>query len=133
MVRIRKVKDWTDVEYLHSICRPVQGQPDYKNTDWWVGYDQGQPVCYAGLEHQDSWALFSSAGVIPEYRGQGLQKRLIKARLKWLRVEGCKYAYTYTLPYNAASLNSLLRCGFKIYESKTDFAGPDYVYLRYIL
>lgn len=96
------------------------------DTDWWalemlgfvfsssdlpvwelVGYAGGRVIPETGAYY------LSRAMVLPEYRGRGLQKRLIRARVAHARRLGCPRVVTYTNPVNVASNNSLIACGFK--------------------
>jgi GNAT superfamily N-acetyltransferase len=52
--------------------------------------------------------------VLPEFRGQGLQKRLIRIRLKTAKAIGMNWAVTDTYD-NPASGNNMIACGFKLF------------------
>jgi ribosomal protein S18 acetylase RimI-like enzyme len=54
-------------------------------------------------------------GVMPEFRGSGLQKRMIDFREHQMRQAGLKKAVTYTDADNAPSMRSLLRRGYLPY------------------
>jgi ribosomal protein S18 acetylase RimI-like enzyme len=88
--------------------------PPSADTDWWGAWDGSELVGYAGGRLIDTGAYYlSRAGVVPEYRGRGLQKRLIRVRVARARKLGAPRVVTYTNPINAASNNSLIACGFK--------------------
>lgn len=90
---------------------------------WWILYANDEPVGFAGvriIEGGESGYLYR-AGILPQYRGKGLQKRLIRVREKWCRKQNLKSCVTYVLPNNTASLNNLLRVGYVSYK-------PTYVY-----
>jgi GNAT superfamily N-acetyltransferase len=94
-----------------------------KDEAFWVAMCGEQIVAYAAARASRYFpgeAYLSRAGVVPEFRGHGLQKRLIRARLAWARRAGLKAAYTYTLR-NPASANSLIACGFRSF-----YPGPRY-------
>ena len=55
------------------------------------------------------------AGVRPDARGQGLQRRLIRARVAYAKREGFPEVWTYTSNYNVASSNNLIREGFTLW------------------
>ena len=47
---------------------------------WWMGYDDKKPVCFATMKQSSQWTdaiYLSRSGVIPDYRGNGLQKKMI--------------------------------------------------------
>jgi ribosomal protein S18 acetylase RimI-like enzyme len=79
-------------------------------------------------------AFLSRSGVLPEARGIGIQKRLIRARLAHIRRHspGVTHAVTYTAVSNAASSNSLIACGFKLFWPRAGelWVGPEFNYWR---
>ena len=70
------------------------------------------------------------AGVLPAYRGQGLQKRLIKARVKKARRLGWTYLLTETILDNSHSQANLIDCGFRPYNPAKPWGDPSAVYWR---
>jgi ribosomal protein S18 acetylase RimI-like enzyme len=88
----------------------------------WVAESDGRPVGYlvAAGEYLDRY------GVLPEYAGQGLGVRLLRA---WIRATPGDL-WTYTVPTNAASINALIRVGFRswaptLYPGTKDFPRKD--------
>jgi ribosomal protein S18 acetylase RimI-like enzyme len=79
-------------------------------------------------------AFLSRSGVLPECRGHGLQKALLRARISYLkrRHPEVSHALTYTMVTNAASSNSLIACGFKLWRPETGdwWVGPEVNYWR---
>lgn len=119
-VRIRRVSDYRvaaamDLDLFPS-DEPIE---DPENHVWFIGYDGPKAVCYASvkvLEGIDAGTAFlSRCGVIQAYRGQGLQRRLIKAREREAKSLGAKVMLTYTVSSNAHSMNSLFACGYRAY------------------
>jgi GNAT superfamily N-acetyltransferase len=108
---------------------------DHFDPETWIAYDDDHPVAFGVLVHRpDSgwcpgWYL-RAAGTLPEYRGQGLQRRLVRARLAYARRSGAPHVLTFTLPQNAASMRSLISCGFKPHRPTELYAGPGWVYWR---
>lgn len=70
------------------------------------------------------------SGVVTKWRGQGLQKRLIKARVNMARRHGFSSVITYVLDWNLASANSLISCGFKLYTPNVKYAGNKAYYFK---
>ena len=70
------------------------------------------------------------SGVLSKHRGQGLQKRLIKARIAMARRHGYQEIVTYVLDWNLASANSLIACGFRLYNPESKYAGSKAFYFR---
>jgi GNAT superfamily N-acetyltransferase len=63
------------------------------------------------------WTLVSGF-VRKEYRGQGLHKRLIRARVKEVFKRGGKQVRAWVHPRNAYSLNNLVDEGFRFIKTK---------------
>ena len=69
----------------------------------------------------DGVALFSGDGVLPRFRGRGLQKALIRARLAWAGARGCDTACASTLP-GTPSQRAYEACGFRVAYPKVEMA-----------
>ena len=87
---------------------------------WWIMWSEdGKAAAFCGI-WPPLWkgrpCYLVRAGVLPDHRGQGLQKRMIVARLAYARKMGWTTAVTYTLCDNAASANSLIARGFRVYN-----------------
>lgn len=101
---------------------------------WWIVYSGQDPVAHCAVqqsEHDPGRWFLIRAGVLKAYRGQGLQKRMIRKRLSFLRAETDAYlAYTYTSPHNVPSSNSLISTGFKLYRPEELYAGDEMLYWK---
>lgn len=85
---------------------------------WWIAYDRDIPIAYAALSKSKqvpNRGYLSAAGVLPGYRGLGIQKRLIRVRQAYARRNGMTCLVTDTVTSNPASSNSLIACGFKAF------------------
>lgn len=106
-----------------------------RNTWWVVQHPDGYPVAYAGARvcaTDASLVFMSRCSVMEDWRGLGLQRRLIQARLRWARQQpGVHAVITYTSPDNAGSMRNLIRAGFRPYEA--EWCGPHMVYWRKVL
>lgn len=81
-------------------------------------FHEGIPVAFAGIQPSKQWcdtAYLSRCGVLPKYRGKGLQKRLLSVREKYARAQNLNWLITNTYK-NIPSANALIRKGFKMYE-----------------
>ena len=67
----------------------------------------------------DGVALLSGDGVLPRFRGRGLQKALIRARLGFALDRGCDLACASTLP-GTASHRAYEACGFRAAYPKVE-------------
>jgi GNAT superfamily N-acetyltransferase len=111
---------WHDLGIALDLDREIFDVPADmgEHTAWWAAFDaRGKPVAYGGamLWWPDSAVYLHRAGVLPEARGHGLQRRLIRVREAWGRSQGAAIAYTYTSAGNIASSNNLIRCGYTMW------------------
>jgi len=100
---------------------------------WWVAYaEDGKPVGFAGLVRSTRWTdtgYLCRAGVLDEFTGHGLQRRLILARIRKAKELGWNWLITDTTD-NPASSNSLINCGFKLYEPSSPWAFKNSLYWK---
>jgi RimJ/RimL family protein N-acetyltransferase len=73
-------------------------------------------------------AYFSAAAVEKWARGGGLQRRMIRVRLRWARRRGLRTVVTYTVKDNYPSIANLIKCGFRFYDPEDPWAGKDVLY-----
>lgn len=128
-MRIEKAKDWRIIAALDRVCFPTSEAPKFDDgTIWLLARDGMQPLGYAGLKvYEPGSAYLNRAGVLPQYRGKGLQKKLVKARLRLAKKLGVETVVTYTMSHNHASSNTLISCGFRLYEPKFPWVGTEEV------
>lgn len=94
---------------------------DLDEALWWICYDletDGAIAGYAAIKQSAKFgdcAYLFRAGVLPEYRGQGLQRRFLRVREAKARREGWVWAVTDCTADNLASCNSLISGGYKLY------------------
>lgn len=122
--------DRDDILAADRVCFPHDAPPDWEASFWWWLDDGGDVAAYCAAMRSPyvlGAAYLSRAGVLPEYRGCGLQVRLIRARLRWAKRLGCDAVVTDTLN-NPASANSLIRCDFKLWEPPKPWAGSGALY-----
>jgi GNAT superfamily N-acetyltransferase len=127
MIRIRRI-DAERVRDLSALLLVADDASSVWELDgtYWAAFDGPRIVGYGGYIKSQRWldcVYFCDAAVRPEYRGHGLQKRLIRARLAGAKREGFWGSHTYTSVENPASSRSLIRCGFKPYWPKNPWAG----------
>lgn len=117
---------------LQLTCLPGDEPETAQNGWWWLAVDEdGQAVGFAGMRPSDRWQrtmYLCRAGVIPGYRGRGIQKRLIRARLAKARALGNTHAITDCTTENPASARSLIAAGFRPYWPQVPWGLPHSIY-----
>ena len=113
---------------VRGMCNALIGTKDTWTPDgeYWGVFDDTRLVAFAGLKTSclfETTVYLHCAWTLPEYRGLGLQKRLIRTRLRWAKSHKFTHAHTYTLLNNVASANALISCGFKRYWCDEPWAG----------
>jgi RimJ/RimL family protein N-acetyltransferase len=132
---IKKVdSDREDIRFtlntLDRACFPAD-ELCSKDDHWWMAYnDEGVAVGFAGLRDLDEPGMgyLCRVGVLWEARGNGLQKRFIRARLAYARKIGLKAVVTDTTVDSLASMNNLINCGFRLYGPANPWARPESLY-----
>lgn len=117
---------------LHRVTLPYDVMPNWSESHWWICFDGDKPVAFAGVKKAKSWldaGYMIRSGVVPSHRGKGLQKRLIRVREAFARRMGWKWLVTDTLN-NPASSNSLIACGYRLYEPADPWASSGALYWR---
>lgn len=91
---------------------------------WWIVWREEEVCGYAGMVKSHQWeqvGYFNRAGVLPDHRGHGLQRRLIWARVLQARRLGFTHVVTDTTA-NPPSANNLIECGFRMYLPRYPWA-----------
>ncbi len=86
-----------------------------------LAFVEGEPAGGGMLGIVEGVALLSGDAVIPRFRGRGLQKALIQARLAFAGARGCDLACASTAP-GTASQRSYEACGFRAGYPKVEMA-----------
>jgi GNAT superfamily N-acetyltransferase len=131
--RVIRTRDRPLILKMEQVCFNDESldEDDAREHIWFVAFVNGKPAGYAGLKTWDGFTGFlSRAGVLPEFRGLGLQKRLIKSRQRYAKRIGIRWLVTYTAIDSAASQNSLISCGYRPYRPEYPWAGAEWIYFR---
>jgi len=127
-----KVKSKSLYNQLQELDRqvfPGCGDEFIKNRVWWVMEDQGKIIAYSGCIYSEGVCIFNRAWVHRNFRGNGLQSKMIKARLG--NAKGLAYvAITYTTFDNVHSANNLIKNKFTLYSPMYAYAGKDKLYFK---
>jgi GNAT superfamily N-acetyltransferase len=132
-VDIRHLQIQDRLRVLQKKCLPSDAPFDTSQGYWWIVYDaHNLPCAFAGLVPSVRWldtGYLCRAGVLPSHRGQGVQKRLIRARVRQARALGWSWLITDTYD-NPASSNSLIATGFKLFEPSKPWGAKGTLYWR---
>lgn len=124
MITLRRSTDYALLDDLDHEMFPID-TPETKvasNILWWVLWDDDRAIGFTGLKLLDSGVAFLlRSGVVKDYQGRGLQKKMIQVREKAARKLEYETIITYTERHNYASANNLISQGYKLYY-------PEYVY-----
>jgi ribosomal protein S18 acetylase RimI-like enzyme len=103
---------WADAQ-----CFPDDTPAIIPGAMWWLAVDGTEIVAYCALrvnyESRTPVGYLYRAGVMPKYRGRGLQRKMIDIRCKAAKKLKLKAVVTVTAWNNVASMRSLMATGFK--------------------
>ena len=117
---------------MQKQCLPHDEIYDLYNGFWWGAFDGDNCVGFAGLVASKRWGdcgYLCRSGVVKSFRGKGIQKKLIRARERFARTLGWKWLITDTTD-NPPSSNSLISCGFKLFNPTIPWGGKNTLYWR---
>lgn len=129
-VRVVRVRDPSQVRWANvilaaqtSILPHDEPHPVYPSDAVWLAYIGGRVAGFAILSHRSTvTGYLSRAGVYPFARGQGIQRRLIRARIAEAKRRGYEYVVSDTYN-NPASANSLIAEGFRMFDPKKPWSA----------
>jgi GNAT superfamily N-acetyltransferase len=124
-----------EVKRLDKLLFAGDKRVDVSKSWVWIARVEGKPVAFGAMraceaEANKGLVLFTRAGVLPVWRGKGIQKRLIRLRVRKAKSLGYETAVAYVMGMNCASSNALIGCGFRLYHPSDLYAGYRAVYLR---
>ena len=132
-VDIRQSKNVNRLFTLQKTCLPSDNPYDTTTGFWWAATDaSSRDIAFAGLVYSSRWSdcgYLCRAGVVPSSRGQGIQKKLIRVRIRQAKAVGMKWLITDTYN-NPASSNSLISCGFKLFDPSVPWGATGTLYFR---
>jgi len=120
---------------LQKICLPHDDPLDPDDGWWWIGYDGEFPVAFCGMKESKRFSngvYMSRSGVTYYYRGHGLQKKMLRIRERFAKNNGYEWAFSDTTD-NPASANSLIACGYKLYDPSIAYGLDTTIYWRKLL
>jgi GNAT superfamily N-acetyltransferase len=126
MIRVRRA-DLDDEEAIEHLIALQQATFDYVyhgrerilESIWWLAWDECHdlPVGFCGTTYypERCSAFLCLSGVVPAFRGRGLQRRFVRVRERAAVRDGYHRMISYTTTDNVWSANNLIRCGYKMY------------------
>lgn len=99
---------------------------------WWILYQDDRPIGFCSLRNSAQWGdavYLCRAGILPKYRGKGLQKRLIRVRERLAKRLKINWLISDTYN-NPASANSLIACGFRMFTPSQPWGAEETCYWR---
>mgnify|MGYP003705469055 CR=1 FL=1 len=102
---------------------------DFSDGWWWIASYDDLEVGFAGLSMFQSskpTGYLCRSAVVEEFRGNGLQRRFIRARERYARKLNLNRIVTDTRGIHSA--NNLIQCGYRLYRPKHRWAfkGSNY-------
>lgn len=94
------------LDVVEGFCYDPQGR-------CFLAFVEGQSAGGGGAAAADGVGSLGGAGVLPEFRGRGIQSALIAARMQWLAAQNCEWLVTVAHP-GSASHRNMERFGFRL-------------------
>ena len=133
MTTTMKTRVSANAEMLFSLQRrilPSDEALDPGKGFWWIVFDGAEPVAFAALRSVPSWSrtgYMARCGVLPAYRGRGIQRSLLTVREKMARRLGMVRIISTTYN-NPASANNLIARGYRTYEPIQRWGAKETIY-----
>lgn len=135
-MRLRRTDEYDTILDLDRVCfpgfEPISERYFSDRVAWWLAEDDGYPVAFGGIAPSSKLlhvGYLCRAGVIPECRGMGLQRRLIRVREAYARRQG--WSQVRTDAASAPSANNLARMGYQIFRPEKPWSQvPGTIYFR---
>lgn len=134
---IRRIQDAANhsdvINPMQLECLPFDDPYQTTKGQWWIVYDEAKsPAAFACLTKSHTTpggGYLARAGVRPQFRGKGLQKRLIRVRVNEARRRGYHTLVTDTTENNP-SANNLIACGFRLFTPVKEWGFEHTLYWK---
>ena len=108
-----------EIKEAKRIVNEVFYHPPQSGHVWFGCFDLDLLIAVATLRCYHGYWFLRGAFVEPKYRGKHIQRKLIRARLKYLQNNThATVAKAHILPKNTYSQANILACGFKQTKNK---------------
>jgi len=131
-VDVRQPQTITRLSVLQKKCLPFDKPYETDHGYWWIATKDGVDCGFAGLVYSSRWSdcgYLVRCGVVADHRGFGLQKKFIRVRIRQAKALGLNWLITSTYD-NPASANSLISCGFKMFNPTNTWMAKHTSYWR---
>jgi GNAT superfamily N-acetyltransferase len=130
MFRIKRATEMSQtteqaIRFLQKECLPLDTVLSPKVGWWWIAYCDGRLAGFAAMLQSSKTpeaVYLARAGTLEAFRGRGLQKKLIRERLKFAKDLG--------MTDNVASANALIATGFKMFDPDDPWGLSNTLYWR---
>jgi GNAT superfamily N-acetyltransferase len=117
------------IAQMDVICFPIDTPAEFAGANWFIGCDGVRSAAYCAwkiVDHDGPIGFHYRGGVMPDWRGHGLQREMFRLREAEMREQGIARAVTYTDADGAASMRNLIAEGYRPYAptSVTTLSGP---------
>ena len=122
-------QDKEQIVHMDAVCFPLDVPAVIAGAHWLIGWDGTKAAAFCGWKTVDhdgvSVGFHLRVGVMPDWRGRGLQRQMLRLREAAMRAAGLTRAVTYTDADGAASMRSLIAEGYRPYvpTSTTTLSG----------
>jgi GNAT superfamily N-acetyltransferase len=133
-VEIKQVKDIFAVDksltkHLWEYWQITQDNWLSPQSYWFVIFDGDEWIAYGAARVHNITSIYLGPTYVKEnYRGQGLQVKLIKRRIRLAKRLGHTKVISSTFTNNFASINNLIECRFKMVKTWLSEPEPHTLY-----
>ena len=106
------------IAQMDVVCFPIDTPAEFAGANWFIGWDGDRPAAYCAwkiVDHDEPVGFHYRGGVMPDWRGRGLQRQMLRLREAEMREQGIARAVTYTDADGAASMRNLIAEGYRPY------------------
>lgn len=122
---------------MHETCFPGYVPFEANVGDLWIAYDGDFPAAFCALwpsVRMPATGYLARSGVLPAYRGHGLQRRMMLTRERAARRKGWLAMISDTVQDNVHSANNFIKAGYHLFVPDHKWASdPAALYWRKFL
>jgi GNAT superfamily N-acetyltransferase len=125
-----------EIHRLHRECFPDREVwwPGPDGTVWFLVFNKAEPAAFCALSPRpDGTGWMSRAGVLPRFRGQGLQARMISHREVVAQAHGFATVVTNINRDNPHSMNNFIDAGYRPFWPAEPWDDERATYWRKVL